>query len=879
MRILKIHISNFGKLHELDYDFSKPLTVICEENGWGKSTLTAFLKAMFYGLQGNGKRDLENNERKRYAPWQGGAFGGSLTFEAKGKTYLLSRIFKDKEANDEFDLRDALTNLKSEDYSACIGQELFGIDCASFERTVFIGQNACMTETNGDINAKIGNVVQLANDMGAYEKAANCLEISRKEYKTDRSHAGIISRTDDRIRELRLNINSKSGLEQTLEGNKRLCDAEEEHCNSIRHRIEINTQRQREIEKNRELLHLREEWQRLCGERDEAQKRLDESEEFFANGIPEKAELEAVIRKSSELEKSRSAAENYAVTAEETGELEALSKLFTQDCPSETDISLMINKSNDLAAIRGEHARGMMTAEENARLSELNTVFSEGEKVDEIIAKWGDCERLRAEISANKSAVDMMKSVAAESKPKKKLPLLLIIGVPVLVLGLAAVLCGFKLPGLLLAAAGLIVSVPGLFVMLKGGNSSAAEQTSPEMSEAIGRITRAEEELRRAERQVADFLKGHGRSFCDNMVAEQLQQLKKDEWELAGLKERKAAERKLTSVGRVVELSGDIKKFLNRYSVNAEEKYFTDELYKLKNASGRYAQLSEKAACYREAFADCSACAAEIKGFFDKYGFAFAQNDAAANDTEYRSLLNEVYTHLQDYRFKAEAFEQTSKKVELFVSQNDTAAFASLTEVENVSAAELAEEVRKLSEELNASTKAIHDYNSRTNELLEMLDERADEEAELAELEAELKNYKKNYANLRKAEEHLKKAKENITMHYTEPIYKGFANYYAAVTAGDADDYHLDANTKLTFEAAGMQRELSTLSCGYRDLTGISMRIALVDAMYENEEPMLIMDDPFVNLDDEKASMGIKLLEKISEKYQVIYMTCSRTRA
>ena len=91
MQIKKIHISNFGKLHEMQMDFSEGLNVINGENGWGKSTLAAFLKAMLYGMDVTTKRSLLENERRRYKPWQGGAYGGSMEFEANGKSYRMER--------------------------------------------------------------------------------------------------------------------------------------------------------------------------------------------------------------------------------------------------------------------------------------------------------------------------------------------------------------------------------------------------------------------------------------------------------------------------------------------------------------------------------------------------------------------------------------------------------------------------------------------------------------------------------------------------------------------------------------------------------------------------------------------------------------------
>ena len=55
--------------------------------------------------------------------------------------------------------------------------------------------------------------------------------------------------------------------------------------------------------------------------------------------------------------------------------------------------------------------------------------------------------------------------------------------------------------------------------------------------------------------------------------------------------------------------------------------------------------------------------------------------------------------------------------------------------------------------------------------------------------------------------------------------------------------------------------------------------MALCDSLYENELPFLVFDDPFSSFDDEKVAQGLSLLEKISEKRQVIYLTCASSRA
>lgn len=88
----------------------------------------------------------------------------------------------------------------------------------------------------------------------------------------------------------------------------------------------------------------------------------------------------------------------------------------------------------------------------------------------------------------------------------------------------------------------------------------------------------------------------------------------------------------------------------------------------------------------------------------------------------------------------------------------------------------------------------------------------------------------------------------------------------------------MDANTEVTVEELGMQRTVNTLSIGFRDLVGICLRAALVDVMYQGEAPVLIMDDPFINLDDKKLPAARAFLSELSRRYQVIYFTCSSSR-
>ena len=89
MRLIGLHIENFGVLSDVDLDFKDGVNTIIHENGWGKSTLAEFIRVMFYGLEGARKKDLYENDRLRFQPWNGKHFGGEITFETKTSLFLV----------------------------------------------------------------------------------------------------------------------------------------------------------------------------------------------------------------------------------------------------------------------------------------------------------------------------------------------------------------------------------------------------------------------------------------------------------------------------------------------------------------------------------------------------------------------------------------------------------------------------------------------------------------------------------------------------------------------------------------------------------------------------------------------------------------------
>ncbi len=285
MRLIECYIENFGKLSKKSISFKSGLNTILEDNGWGKSTLVAFIKAMFYGMPGDGRgsKDIEKNERKRYAPWQGGAYGGALKFSIGKKEYRIEREFGKSDKDDSFKLYDALTNKESNDYTLEIGKELFEINEEGFMRTVLLSDKALEREIKDkSIHTKLSNLVGVDGDVGNFEIAQKRLEMQRKVY-SPRSKSGIITATENLIKE------QNQRLAEAQRAERGALEIEDEIA-GVGKEISLLETKEREEKRKSAAIMKRDGEIKLLREKkgaiDDARIQLESYEAFFKNGLP-----------------------------------------------------------------------------------------------------------------------------------------------------------------------------------------------------------------------------------------------------------------------------------------------------------------------------------------------------------------------------------------------------------------------------------------------------------------------------------------------------------------------------------------------------------------------------------------------------------------
>ena len=186
--------------------------------------------------------------------------------------------------------------------------------------------------------------------------------------------------------------------------------------------------------------------------------------------------------------------------------------------------------------------------------------------------------------------------------------------------------------------------------------------------------------------------------------------------------------------------------------------------------------------------------------------------------------------------------------------------------------------IDELNSEIDNLDVLLKNDTALLSEEFSKLDDLKEREDRVKELEIEILKKSKYLEHVRQAQSLLKKAYENYSSKYTGPVKEAFLKYCALFLKEEVNHFRFNANMEISSEEMCKLRKIDTLSCGYKDLIGFCMRLALTDVMYRDEKPMLVLDDPFVNLDNGKDE-GIRyILEELKENYQIIYMTCRDER-
>lgn len=805
MRLIKCYIENFGILHAQSINFSKGLNCCVSQNGSGKTTLTAFIEAMLYGIGDTRRQSLDENPRRKYYPWQGGRFGGSLTLEVGKRRYTVERSFGTRAADDTFRLIDADTGNVSHDYAENIGECLFGIDRDGFLRTVFLSEkNLQGRNDNKTISAKLSDLVGVDGDVAGVDDALRLLE-QRRRYYFKKGNTGEIANVRERLAECHRKLDNVTRLAaECREKEARLTELLAQ-LQSLRALEQEQRRRQGDLSRQRERGAMEDRYAAMLKDLGIEKEKLTQVQRFFAAGVPSTAQVDAM--RDAYVESERLKAEALAESGNE--EYVALAEYF-KNGTSFIEISEM-----EQAVVRlDEITRELDTFEcdLDKYSTEMRTIFPDKAPTkEELEAMEGAARRSGGFLRALLSLVGLM--VAAGG-------------------ALLSDTVGYALIG-----AGLLVSLLSVIFLKKSKKSkemlaSARKYNGCDCSNLAGIVVELRGKLARYEELASE--KEARRGALEDAVTDHKLRLCTF-----------ISKFPLTESATMAEAVGVIRaRYAHYYALTqATEAGAGSKIEKLRRSE----QLS-----------------ATARDFLSKF-----PTETSAPFAEIRDKISEL-THLTAGVIRLESacdqfavrYGVTGKT--LHSDPGDETAI-------NATLSEIAAKMATVTEEQTLLTRELSEARAE-------LERRDEYEMTGQQLEELYHKHVESLEIIKKTHALLSEACDNITAKYLGKTKERFLEYSRLITGGEGD-YTLNTSFELTRTERGEAHGIESYSRGTRDLYALSLRLALLDALYEKESPFIILDDPFLALDDTRLEKAKATLKALGKTRQILYFTCTKARA
>ncbi len=188
---------------------------------------------------------------------------------------------------------------------------------------------------------------------------------------------------------------------------------------------------------------------------------------------------------------------------------------------------------------------------------------------------------------------------------------------------------------------------------------------------------------------------------------------------------------------------------------------------------------------------------------------------------------------------------------------------------------ETADQVRARLQQLREEAAALHRQYSELDigDLSRLWEECHTLEASITADEAAYAAGRAEQEALDKALEWLAQANGEMNTQFSPKLCERAGEYLNTLTNGKYQTLKMDEGFRIRLEAPAGTYEAERFSAGTRDAVYFAFRLAAADLLSEKNLP-LILDDPFLNLDQNRLQAAQALLERAAQTRQILYFSC-----
>lgn len=842
MKLISCYINDFGCLHNQEFNFSNGLNCIFLQNGSGKSTLAAFIRAMFYGIP---KSSSKTFDREHYLPFNQNFCKGSIDFEFNDKNYKIERSFGKKISDDE--MRVYENGILCDTLGVVPGEALFGLDLNSFNRCLFIYPEDIEISSTSEINAKMNSFVSNTKDDFNLDDILLKLESYKKKLKPVR-------------------LSNQNGLIALKRNEIKNLEEKERICSSIKDNLDNKYRQRNDLKKEIAMLKLKAtnkanenilltKWNYYDNLNERIAKNNNKIKEFnekYKNKIPNEEEIQSVRKYVYENDKLNEGTKIYQLNENDLNDFNKYLDKFNSGIPTDKkleEIKSKIDELNYLNSLNYDLKNSDLLIYEQYKNSDLTD-----DKLNYIESLVKEYNNLCAENDNISENITVDETKMYNNKPT------IILGIIGILLTIASVALGFINKMLLgLALIGIIFIFMAGFIYLKGqiDNSKNTEKIipNPKKNEYINKIDLLK-------RKIDSLIKPYGFSSSnDGTIAIAFYKLNSTYQKYKEIKAQKEEQDNLrkSNLTKIISIKNELKDFFYEFkyfdsNYSKEFENIRSDIIKFSYLNNQNAENKKKIELANKEF---SFNQSQINEFCSKYQVDDIKNylNEVTNDIALLKGLNAQNTSLIN---EAKAYkEKNALKERPIITEESIDDINSKIDI-------LADKDLKLMNEINEDEKQL--------EVLSMACENLDDKRN------ELNKLNHDYYIVGEALNKLKEADKNLKYKYIEPLLTRFKEYTKEFNLKLLNDVIMDADYNLKLIINGNNYSYKHLSSGELTIVALCYRLAIMDNILKNQNQLIIMDDLFVNLDENNLKLALEFIKKLSFKRQIIYFTCHSSR-
>ena len=584
-------------------------------------------------------------------------------------------------------------------------------------------------------------------------------------------------------------------------------------------------------------------------------------QEKYPHGVPtlqERAELQSAVQEKARLQ-SRLAAAGLA--ADKANELSKYREKFQFDIPMDEAIDEMQEKIRTLNALENENKR-LKTPNETEKQKQCKRRFVSGLPTEEVLSKNREIAENYKKKTMEWNALSAS-SASQETQNTSRATLQMALSLLLPFLGVILVIAGFILLffeqtlGVALIVIALLTVAGMRLFKKKKGNSLSPDNV---------KMAEVQAEMRDLEEKLRSFTVPY-QYYSEAGVLFDFAALEEDVREYRAYLQEE--ENRAKAWAEIVQKEGEIRQeiynFYSKYGIWNEQTVYAD----LQNALLR---LTADAHTYRallrdEDFADREKAKAEAEiSFAEQTISALVKKYGLAQFDGTMSALNRLELDCQSLSELEQEISSLREDMLEYKSRNA-----------------LTDELRESAEELQSRLSSKQRERASLDRQIEATEREVEQLNEyrsaLERAEETLAAYRDRYDLLSDTLTAIQSAEQSLKEKYVAPIKNRFSYYAEAIESVLNEKVSMDKDFRVVFERGGELRGERHLSAGERSICALCLRLALIDNMYETERPFLLMDDPFVHLDEEHLARATELLKRLAKDRQILYFCCHEARS